>query len=176
MIETLFILLTAHFLGDFVLQPDWIVQRKRQPQVLLLHVVLVLAASALMLGSFPLPLLLILFGSHLAMDALKVYLLPNGIYTFLLDQLVHIGVVCTLAYGFSNAAHAGLWLSLLPPDGQQWYLLIITCLGGFLLCVPAGGVLIGVAASPLLEEIRKDKRKRREKHPQKYVIGDVVSE
>jgi len=132
MAETLFILLTAHFLGDFVLQTEWVVQRKKQLKVQLMHAALVTVVSALMLGSAHMTLLAILFLSHLAMDALKVYLLPNGIYMFLLDQLVHIGVICALAYTFSSEAQNGFWLTWLSADKARWYLLIVTFLGGFL--------------------------------------------
>jgi hypothetical protein len=163
MVETLFILLTAHFLGDFVLQTEWVVQRKKQLKVQLMHAALVTMVSALMLGSAHMTLLAILFFSHLAMDTLKVYLLPNGIYMFLVDQLVHIGVMCALAYTFSSEAQNGFWLTWLSVEKQRWYLLIVTFLGGFLLCVPVGGVLIGIVIRPLLEQIKEDRRKHRGK-------------
>ena len=173
MIETIFILLTAHFLGDFALQTDWIMERKKQPHVLFMHAGIVTAASALMLGSTNMLLFLILFGSHLALDALKVYWLPNGIYMFLLDQLVHIVVIIVLAFAFSDAAQTGFWLTRLAPDNQRWYLLLVTFLGGFLLCVPTGGVLIGVATSPLLEEIKEEKRKRRQRQQEQGHNNEV---
>lgn len=167
MVQTLCILLTAHFLGDFVLQTEWMVKRKKDPKVILLHAVSVTAVSALMLGSFPVPVLLILLGSHFAMDSLKVHLFRDGIYIFLLDQLVHIAVIYGVAQGYPDVAQTGLWLTWLPPAKHQWYLLSVTFLCGLLLCVPVGGVLIGLLTSPLLEEIKENKRKSKKKQQQK---------
>jgi len=164
MIETLFVLLTAHFLGDFVLQTDWMVERKRKLRVLFMHSSLVTATTALILGNPHWALLLILFGSHLGMDTLKTYVLPNRTYAFLLDQLVHIGVICVLAYGFSDVVQSGLWMRSLSPDAQRWYLRMVTFLGGFLLCVPVGGKLIGITTIPLLEEIKADRSKNRKRN------------
>jgi hypothetical protein len=162
MTETFLILVAAHLLGDFVLQTDWMAERRKQLKVLVLHAALVTVASAVMLGRLHVPLLLILLASHLATDALKVHVFPTGIQTFLLDQALHLGVICALACGFPDAAPGGLWLASLSPDGRRWYLLIVTFLAGFLLCVPAGGVMIGVATAPLLEEIKAGRRKRRD--------------
>jgi len=166
MVETLFILLTAHFLGDFVLQTEWMVQRKKHLKVQLMHAAVVTIISALMLGSINISLLAILFLSHLGIDALKSYRLPNGTYVFLLDQLAHIVVICILAYTFSSEVQNGLWLTWLSAEKQRWYLLIVTFSGGFLLCVPVGGVLIGILISPLLDEIKEDRGKRQRKQRQ----------
>jgi hypothetical protein len=158
MVETLFILLTAHLLGDFVLQWDWMVERKKEPKVLLSHAALVTAVSALLLGSLYVPLLLILLVSHMAIDALKVHAFRDGTYAFIGDQALHIVVIFGLAVAFATTAQHGLWLTLLPAEGERWFLQGVTLLGGVLLCVPAGGVLIGIMIRPLLEEIGKDKQ------------------
>lgn len=156
MAETFVILLTAHLLGDFVLQGDWIIQRKKRFRVLALHAGLVTAASALLLGSLHAPILLIIFGSHFVIDAIKVRWLPDRAGTFIADQLMHVGVVGALAIGFREAARAGLWMTKLPEGTQTCYLVAVTFLGGFLLCVPAGGTLIGKLTVPLAEQIDAD--------------------
>jgi len=156
MAETLVILLTAHLLGDFALQGDWIIQRKKRLGVLGLHAGLVTAASALLLGSLHVPILVIIFSSHFVIDAIKVRWLPDRAGTFIADQLVHVGVVFGLAIGFDDAAGAGLWMTKLPEAARTWYLVGVTFLGGFLLCVPAGGTLIGKLTVPLAEQIDTD--------------------
>lgn len=44
-------------------------------------------------------------------------------------------------------------MNWLPTGAQKWYLIAVTFAGGFLLCVPVGGVLIGKITSPLVEQI-----------------------
>jgi hypothetical protein len=158
MVETLFILLTAHLLGDFVLQRDWMVKYKRDPRVLFIHAGQVTAVSALLLGTLDVPLLLILLVSHMVIDGLKVHAFRDDAYAFMGDQVLHIVAILGLAALFPATARDGLWLTLLPPEGEKWFVQGVTLLGGVLLCVPAGGVLIGIMIRPLLEEIGKDKQ------------------
>ena len=107
MAETFVVLLTAHLLSDFVLQGEWIIQRTRRFSVLALHAGLVMAASALLLGSLQVPILLIIFGRHFVIDAVEVRWLPDRAGTLIADQLVHVAVVFALAIGFGDAAAAG---------------------------------------------------------------------
>jgi len=157
MLKTLLVLLTAHLVGDFALQPDRMAKRKRDVKVLLLHVVAVTGASAMLLGGLPLPLLTALFAAHLLLDSAKVNLFGERAGMFLLDQLMHLVVIAALALVFPNAAAEGLWLTRLTLEGQQCWLQFVTLLGGVLLCVPTGGVLIGVLTRPFLEDIRQSR-------------------
>lgn len=154
MLETLLILVTAHLLGDFLLYGERMRQHRRHPAVLLLHAVLVAAATALLLGSFHPWLLGLVLTSHLVIDAVEVYC-PAGIRTFVIDQLVHGVVLVAGAMWFPSAAADGLWMSLLRPDMQGRFYQGAALLSGVLLCVPAGGVLIGILTVPLVEEIRQ---------------------
>jgi hypothetical protein len=160
MLETLFVLFVAHLLGDFTFQPDWVVAHKRRFSVLFGHVTVVTAVSALLLGNFHWELLLVLFGAHLGTDAVKVYLLPHGLYAFMADQLVHLGVIFALAWVFPGAAPDGYWLGAAPAQIQTWYLPTLTLLGGIILCVQVGGVLIGLATRAMTEEIQGHRRQR----------------
>jgi hypothetical protein len=155
MIETLLILLAAHLIGDFVLQTDWMVRNKRNFGILLGHAGIAAGVAALLLGSLSWAVLLLIFVSHLVMDTLRVYLLPDRLGVFIVDQLAHITVVCAIAAGFPKTAQNGLWMTNLPVDAQTWYLMVITLTAGVLLCVPAGGVLIGKMTAPLVKQIEK---------------------
>lgn len=104
---TLFLkLLLAHLLGDFLLQPQsWIRKRKDNILYLLLHVfVHLLTLSVVLISSWSAYWLLILsIGcAHLAIDSLKIWwekLWPyKPIFLFVLDQFLHIAVLIGITF------------------------------------------------------------------------------
>lgn len=153
-LQTLLVLFTGHLLGDFVLQTGGLVAAKRRWPWLLLHVLLVTGVTALLLGSVAPAVLGILFATHLAMDAVKIHLLDDGIRPFLLDQALHLAVIGFLAYWFPATAAEGFWLSAFGPELQRWYLMMLTVVAGIVLCVPTAGILIGFIMRPYLDELR----------------------
>jgi hypothetical protein len=111
-----YLFLLAHLVADFVLQPYWLVIRKRGWDGLLMHGGIVLAcmlllpladASALSLW----PAMLAITAVHIAADRWKVRYggrIPGPpIGPFLLDQAIHITTLCVV-------------LSLALPDEQIW--------------------------------------------------------
>jgi len=70
-------LLTAHLLGDFILQPSWMAERRRQVWILLLHAALVTLASYLLLGTFHWEILSVVLLAHFGLDVIRAYLLPS---------------------------------------------------------------------------------------------------
>lgn len=97
-----YLFLLAHLVADFLLQPFWLVQRKRYWDGLLIHVgVVLLCMLALMLiepGTRQLwPAMLVITAVHLAADRGKVRYgdrIPGPpIGPFLLDQLIHIATL-----------------------------------------------------------------------------------
>lgn len=149
MTETLLILLAAHVLADFALQPARLLRRKREPGFLLLHVGIVTAVAALLLGGGPLMLLGMLALTHLAMDAIKAHALPHGLSAFALDQLVHLGVLVGLAAAWPGAAGDGIWHALLGEAAWVAWLRSWVLVTGVLLALPAGGIVIELALQPL---------------------------
>lgn len=110
MIETAVALILGHVLGDFVLQTDAMVARKREARVLLLHVAIVTAATWVALGLSPAPWLVALIAvSHLAIDAAKQRWGGPGFRPFALDQAAHVAVIALGAALFPGAWAAGLW-------------------------------------------------------------------
>src|SRR3546814_18118183 len=94
----LFRLLAAHFLADFLLQPSaWVVSkntRKGRSLYLYLHVLVHGVTTYLFLGrwdQFLIPLIVMV--SHLLIDFGKASLPKQTIYTFMIDQLLHIAVL-----------------------------------------------------------------------------------
>jgi hypothetical protein len=153
MAETFVAILTAHLLGDFVLQTSWMVEHRRHLGVLLLHGTVVTLAAGLLMGSFHLPILLAILLTHLAMDAIKAYLMSDSLVPFLIDQLVHLAVLVALACLFPHVAMDGWWATGLNAEFSEWYFASLSLLSGLILAVPAGGIIIEKATSPLTKEI-----------------------
>ncbi|CAN5649304.1 hypothetical protein BH23PSE1_BH23PSE1_18450 [soil metagenome] len=110
MAETVVALLFAHVFADFLLQSGKMVREKRRPLVLLAHVAIVAGLSWLALGlpAAPPPILLVA-GSHLVIDWLKLRFGGPGIGAFLLDQTAHLAMIALAAALFPGAYAAGLW-------------------------------------------------------------------
>lgn len=113
-----YLFLLAHLVADFVLQPYWLVVRKRRWDGLSIHGAIVLVCmlllplidqSALALW----PLMLAITAVHMAADWWKVRFgdrIPGPpIGPFLLDQLIHISTLCVA-------------LSLALPSARVWSL------------------------------------------------------
>ena len=104
-------LLICHILGDFVFQPlSWVREkekRKLRSPRLYLHIVIHIALMAILLWDLSLwPVVLIIGGSHLIIDGLKVLLQSDSRRRlfFFIDQTLHISVIL-LSWNFfiSNA-------------------------------------------------------------------------
>jgi len=112
-------LLIGHLIADFPLQTDWIYRYKTESWVgILLHVIIHLFVTALLIQplSTAIPLLLLLGILHFITDYMKVRLSPKRQATgFLIDQFVHIMVLCLLAYGWQGSIVGTLPAALLVP-------------------------------------------------------------
>ena len=148
-------MLTAHLVGDFVFQTEWMVERKRRIWVLILHVAVVAALSGLLLGVFHWQILLAIFLTHFALDAIKVYWFPDSIASLAGDQFAHLAVLLALACYFPSVAADG-WTAGMRPDASKWYPAVLTVISGVVLCVPAGGIVIARLTRPLAREIWTD--------------------
>ncbi|MEO0974531.1 MAG: DUF3307 domain-containing protein [Pseudomonadota bacterium] len=157
MIETIVLLLAAHLLADFPLQPAWLIERKRQLPYLTGHVLVVAITGGVLLGAVHWPLLLILVASHTLMDVVKLYLLPDTVTTFVLDQFVHLAVIVALAVAFPDAWRDGWW-GLLETDQRQLALAAITLLSGLIAALQPGAILIAKATEGFSREIQADQQ------------------
>tara|TARA_R110000796_G_scaffold19709_3_gene59143 strand:- start:982 stop:1704 length:723 start_codon:yes stop_codon:yes gene_type:complete len=137
----LLIFLTAHLIADFPLQPDWLIRRKRHFMVLLAHAAIVAGVAIFLLGGWPITLLLILIGTQIVMDAIKVYLLPDTLRAFLLDQAVHITVIVGLAVSFTNVFWMGWWAAM-PHAARTAFLVGLVLISGLIASLPMGAILI----------------------------------
>jgi hypothetical protein len=155
MYETLLALSVAHLVADFPLQPDWMIRRKRNPAVLVLHGLIVTGTAALALGGWPAEVLLILVGTHLLMDAIKVYLLKNSLTSFTVDQVVHLAVIIALAANFPGTFAQGAWAAR-PASAVGDYLVGLCLLGGVIASLMVGAIVIRKATEPFTHQLSGD--------------------
>ncbi len=142
MIATFTALLLAHALADFVLQTGWMVERKREPQIFLLHGVIVLITAQAALGTVTAWELVALATAHLIIDAIKTYALPGGLWPFLTDQAAHIATLITLTLMAPNLWSMGIWSDI------SWLPGLFALLAGVIITTRAGGFAIGFLMSP----------------------------
>ena len=148
---TFIMLLAAHLLADFTLQPDALIKRKRNVLYLGLHMLIVAGVAVLILGGFPWLLLGILVVTHLIMDAIKVYILGDTLFSFVIDQSVHLLVIVALAISFPTQA-ASWWLRL-PQNGQLMLICALVLVCGLIASLQVGAILIRKATAGFTDEI-----------------------
>lgn len=122
-------LILAHIIGDFFLQPKRWVKDKEKKKLkspkLYLHIAIHFALLFLILWDITLwPMILIVGGSHLIIDAFKLILQKksNKRLFFFLDQVLHVLVILTTYIIYTKAA-----LDFNTIFSEQ-SLLLITCL------------------------------------------------
>ena len=146
-------LFSAHVLGDFLLQNDEWVKRKKYLPVLLKHVLVLAVLSYILVGIFlAWQLALVVFISHALIDAIKTRSERDNLFVFLLDQCVHILILIlmsSLVVRWNLYPDAGLWLGWFGP-GYLDFLILFT---GAVVCIYVGGFVVGYGVAPLLAKI-----------------------
>jgi len=155
MADTLLALIAAHLIADFPLQSDWLLRHKKNPAVLLLHILIVAGTAALLLGGMPWRLLAILAGTHLLVDAVKVYILKDTLRAFFIDQFAHVAVITGLAIIFPDAFALGVW-GKLPTAILAAYQGGLCLVGGAILSLRTGAIIIKKAIQPFLIQVGSD--------------------
>lgn len=153
MIQTFAALLLAHVLADFTFQTDWMVRRKRNLLVFLLHILIVFAFSTAALGGVW-ELAIVVAGAHLVIDALKIWVLPDrlrGSFTaFMLDQAAHLATLCAAAIHFPGAVAVGTWANWLDIATAP-----ALVLSGLIVTVTAGGYAVGMLTARFSEQVER---------------------
>lgn len=156
MSETIFALLLAHALADFVFQSRRMVANKARIPVLALHIAIVTALSIAALGSLAWGVLALIAGSHLVLDVVKTRFLGDDWRMFLLDQAGHVAAILLAALFWPLAFASGFWAD--PPEPLAAFvpapflarlpdLMLIAA--GLILTVRMGDFLIGKIMGPL---------------------------
>jgi hypothetical protein len=102
------LLLLGHLIGDFILQPYWLVVAKRQGwNGLLIHVGVVTFATAILLWISAVPYwwmwVIVLFVGHLFIDQFRTFVFTDtskgkGLWLLLADQFAHLVLIVILAW------------------------------------------------------------------------------
>jgi hypothetical protein len=144
MLDALLVLLSAHFIADFLLQPTWLLKEKNRLAGQLLHAMIVGWLSWFLLqqsGSWKLPLLLT--AAHFLVDRLKRRF-TDGWKLFCWDQVVHLALTFLL---LQFALKHG-WMTPFVGCGLSGMIGV----AGFAVAVQGAGFLIERVVHQLQEE------------------------
>lgn len=102
-------LLMAHVIGDFYLQSDKYCKRKKESKLkspfLYIHSMLIGLLSWAFVPTVDFWVYaLLIFVTHLMIDAVKSYM-RKGLWTFLIDQITHIIILCFIAHQYVSQCH-----------------------------------------------------------------------
>lgn len=137
------VLICAHILADFVLQPDQIAQNKHRWGVLSLHAGVHALLSWLLFGfHLPWQIPVIIFLSHFLIDFLKQKVSDTAC-TFCVDQCLHVLVLAVLAYGLHRAG---------VTDQSGLFYKPLVLLSGLVVTVQGSGFLVSKVAQRIIGE------------------------
>ena len=152
MFELGFALVTAHLVGDYVLQTDRMAQSKYRWSVLLVHGLLQGAVAYLLAGRWVAwELFVVTSLTHVLIDRARISFRGGRSIALAIDQVAHLAVVGGLVF-MSDSAQA--WSA-----GTVWfgssYLRFLVVIAGAVLCVRVAGVVIGYWVHPYLTQIEQ---------------------
>lgn len=96
-------LFLAHVLADYVLQTRWMVVNKHRASAMATHIGTVFATMCLTTLSVSVWFIALAL-AHLAIDLLKTRAMPDGLFAYVFDQILHIASILAIA-----ALAPGLW-------------------------------------------------------------------
>ena len=139
------ILIAAHVMADFLLQPNWLVNRKGRFPFLLLHGLTHAAfvyAFYQAWASWALPLAILV--THMAIDFAKQRAAKDTPKAFAWDQGIHILSLVGIGWLLTD-------MCLIPPFAGFGYKLII-CFAGFIGTVLGAGYFIGKVVDAIKDQ------------------------
>lgn len=151
------LLLAAHILADFYLQPTkWVLEKRKDMQhskYLYYHIIVVLICSYILLGLWtnPLPAIIIAL-IHGLIDLLKLKYDKNGdTKWFITDQILHIVTIAIVAISLSTNP------LVLFEKLTEWYHTprIVAILAGLLTSLTPISFLVGMLTKPWRDELEK---------------------
>ena len=151
MAETLALLLFAHVLADFLLQPTRMAKAKAawHPGWMAAHIAVVGATALVALGAQTAQAAAVVGGltlAHLAIDTAKIVLakyLPDAA-CFLLDQAAHLAALLLVAGLVPQLWSVGVWAPCAPP----WLPAVALLSAGAVLATRAGGFALAALMRP----------------------------
>jgi hypothetical protein len=161
-IQLLIMLLLAHLLGDFILQPTALLKKKKQVLWNALHSLIQGALAYLLLASWNEWLVPVLVTtSHFLIDLGKQRLKRNSLAIFLIDQLLHLTIIALVTWLLLIPKGVSIWwFTFLPPVAVK----VAACIAAIILLLPVGGIMIGLFVQPYQQQI-KDHYQNEKKKP-----------
>lgn len=145
MIKLVIVLISAHAIGDFLIQTSWIAERKKKIYVLFLHAVshAVLAYAILQAWfCWQVPVFILLV--HFLIDFVRQRWCKDTASAFVLDQIIHVACLLVLAKLL-------VWSSILEGFLGIGYKPIVL-LAGFVTTIRGSGFLIERVAKRIVLE------------------------
>jgi len=139
------ILIAAHFLGDFFLQPKKMVRNKRLPLMLILHGIIHAATTWLLLqlwNCWEAPLAV--FAFHTIIDLIKQRCGEERVAIFLADQTAHLFSLILLASFLTHGAEGVVFSG----SGYQ----LFTGFAGFIATIRGSGFLLALSTRELISK------------------------
>jgi len=132
-------LVTAHILGDFVLQTRKMAQRKTNVLILLAHAIVVATLSYGLAGAwFVWEIPAVIFVTHALIDFVKVRSKRSGLAAFTLDQVAHVVVILALLQRLAPTPSTLYWVDRYG-SGVSAFLVVVA---GAVAATKVAGVVI----------------------------------
>ncbi len=147
-------LVTAHFLGDFVLQSKGMAARKRNPSVLAMHVIIVATLSYGLAGAWTnwkIPVFI--FTTHAIIDSIKARWGRNGPSTFVVDQLAHLVAIAVLVWWLDLTPVAFHWVNRFGDGATN----VLAVTGATVLATKVAGIFIEKVIQPFQSHEIRDR-------------------
>lgn len=171
-IQLLIMLLLAHLIGDFILQPTSLLKKKKHLLWNALHSLIHGALTYLLLASWNewlVPILLTI--SHFLMDLGKQRIRHDSLAVFLIDQLLHLTIIALVTWLILIPRGVAIWwFTLLPPFAVK----VAACIAAIILLLPAGGIMIGLFVQPYQQQIKNHYRIEKKKPIEGLVNGGKI--
>lgn len=161
--QTFAVLLIAHLVADFVLQPERIAINKGKIPVLSVHIAIVAITAFLALGYWAPWILIPIAVTHFFIDLTKSRLGTFNLAWFLADQASHIVVLVAVSVLAPADLSQSLIYSRMSPQTLSAALIAFVAASGFIAAVLAGTYAIELFLKPFRDpsvEISKDRQKR----------------
>ncbi|MDZ7763396.1 MAG: DUF3307 domain-containing protein [Melioribacteraceae bacterium] len=147
-------LVTAHIIGDFLLQTKNDVKKKNNNWIFTKHILIITFLSYIFIGNWSNWLIPIVIGvTHAFIDQVKLKIKPgklNPTLSFIIDQTAHLLVIAIVALVFGSKETAqSFWLNKLG----SFYLEINIYASGIILTVLTGGIVIGMMVKPFIDQL-----------------------
>lgn len=165
-IKILIALVSAHFLGDFVFQTDNDVKRKKSWLVFLKHIFFITSLTYLILGVFDnYVIILFVVVSHIIIDLIKLKINKDNIWTFVVDQSMHLLTLLLISLNYKIILTEGDGIYWERPFGNNFYMILII-ITSIIVLTKVSGILISYLIKPLQINVTTNENKNEKTLPQ----------